>query len=104
MPTTGSRRGSPRAERSGTTVGTVVNGSTAPEGSTPPDGSGPVALVGSGEFLDVMVGVDAGLLAGRPARVAVLPTAAGLEGDERVDWWLELARGHYEAMGVETVA
>ena len=27
---------------------------------------GPVALVGSGEFLDVMVPVDAGLLAGRP--------------------------------------
>lgn len=64
---------------------------------------GPVALVGSGEFLKDMVPVDAALLAGRPARVAVLPTAAGLEGDERVDWWLDLARRHYGSMGVEAV-
>jgi cyanophycinase len=65
--------------------------------------AGPVALVGSGEFLEVMVPVDAALLAGRPARAAILPTAAGLESDERVAWWLELARSHYEAMGVEPV-
>jgi cyanophycinase len=64
---------------------------------------GPVALVGSGEFLEVMVPVDTALLADRPARVAVLPTAAGLEGDARVDWWLDLARRHYRAMGVEAV-
>jgi cyanophycinase-like exopeptidase len=64
---------------------------------------GPVALVGSGEFLEVMVPVDAALLAGRPARAAILPTAAGLESDERVAWWLDLARRHYEAMGVEPV-
>jgi len=65
---------------------------------------GPVALVGSGEFLDRMVAVDAGLLAGRPPRVAIIPTAASLEGAERVAWWLELGRRHYEAMGVESVA
>src|SRR5580698_885249 len=64
---------------------------------------GPVALVGSGEFLDVMVPVDAGLLAGRPARAAFLPTAASLEGEARVAWWLELGRRHYEGMGVEAV-
>jgi cyanophycinase-like exopeptidase len=63
-----------------------------------------VALVGSGEFLDAMVGVDAGLLAGRAPRVAILPTAASLEGEARVAWWLELGRRHYEAMGVEAVA
>ncbi|HVC71250.1 MAG TPA: Type 1 glutamine amidotransferase-like domain-containing protein [Acidimicrobiales bacterium] len=68
------------------------------------EASGPVALVGSGEFLDEMVAVDAGLLAGRPARVAIVPTAASLEGAERVAWWLELGRRHYEAMGVEAVA
>jgi len=66
--------------------------------------AGPVALVGSGEFLDVMVTVDAHLLEGRPRRAAVLPTAASLEGGERVAWWLELARRHYGAMGVEAVA
>jgi len=67
-------------------------------------GTGPVALVGSGEFLDPMVAVDAGLLAGRPPRVAIVPTAASLEGPERVAWWLDLGRRHYEAMGVEAVA
>jgi cyanophycinase len=66
-------------------------------------GLGPVALVGSGEFLDAMVEVDARLLAGRPPRVAVIPTAAAREGRARVAWWLELARNHYEAMGVESV-
>jgi cyanophycinase len=64
---------------------------------------GPVALVGSGEFLDVMAPVDAVLLAGRPSRVAVLPTAAGLEGDDRVAWWFGLAERHYRAMGVEPI-
>jgi cyanophycinase len=67
-------------------------------------GSGPVALVGSGEFLEEMEAVDAGLLAGRPPRVAILPTAASLEGSTRVAWWLELGRRHYEGMGVEAVA
>lgn len=65
--------------------------------------AGPVALVGSGEFLDGMIPVDAGLLEGRPPRVAVVPTAASLEGDERVAWWLDLAERHYGAMGVEAV-
>jgi cyanophycinase-like exopeptidase len=64
---------------------------------------GPVALVGSGEFLEVMVAVDAGLLAGRSPRAAFLPTAASLEGDARVAWWLDLGRRHYEAMGIEAV-
>jgi cyanophycinase len=70
----------------------------------PQASAAPVALVGSGEFLPVMRDVDAGLLAGRPPRVAVLPTAAGLEGDERVDWWLDLAAQHYGALGMEMVA
>ncbi|HXQ89984.1 MAG TPA: Type 1 glutamine amidotransferase-like domain-containing protein [Acidimicrobiales bacterium] len=65
--------------------------------------AGPVALVGSGEFLAVMEAVDAGLLEGRPRRAVVLPTAAAREGDERVAYWLELGRTHYEAMGVEPV-
>jgi cyanophycinase len=62
-----------------------------------------VALVGSGEFLEVMEPVDAGLLAGRPQRAVVLPTAAAREGDARMSYWLELGRKHYEAMGVEPV-
>lgn len=65
---------------------------------------GPVALVGSGEFLEAMVAVDAELLAGRPPRVVFLPTAAAEEGPERVRYWTDLGRAHYEAMGVESVA
>jgi cyanophycinase-like exopeptidase len=67
------------------------------------DTEGPVALVGSGEFLPVMAPVDAELLRGRPPRAAVVPTAAALEGEERLTWWLDLARRHYESLGVETV-
>src|SRR5207237_49542 len=47
-------------------------------------GAGPIALVGSGEFLPAMEAVDAALLAGRPARAVFLPTAAGAEGRARV--------------------
>jgi cyanophycinase-like exopeptidase len=47
--------------------------------------------------------VDAELLEGRPRRAVVLPTAAALEGDARVAYWLELGRTHYEALGVESV-
>lgn len=66
-------------------------------------GSGPVALAGSGEFLPVMQPVDSALLRGRPPRAAFLPTAAALEGDERVAYWLDLGRRHYQAMGIEPV-
>jgi cyanophycinase len=66
-------------------------------------GPGPVALVGSGEFLAVTEAVDAALLEGRPRRAVVLPTAAAREGDARMSYWLDLGRTHYEAMGVEPV-
>ena len=67
------------------------------------EGTGPVALVGSGEFLEIMAPVDAELLAGRPQRAVFLPTAAAEEGPERVRYWVELALSHYSAMGVEPV-
>jgi cyanophycinase-like exopeptidase len=63
-----------------------------------------VALVGSGEFLEVMVPVDAELLAGRPQRAVFLPTAAAEEGPERVRYWTDLATAHYASMGIEPVA
>jgi cyanophycinase len=66
-------------------------------------GPGPVALVGSGEFLAAMEPVDAALLEGRPRRAVVIPTAAAREGDARMSYWLELGRAHYQSMGVEPV-
>ena len=65
--------------------------------------SGPIALVGSGEYLPVMRPVDRHLLDGRPQRVVMLPTAAGQEGDERIRYWTELGLRHYEALGVEAI-
>jgi cyanophycinase len=68
-----------------------------------PSRAGPIALVGSGEFLPVMEAVDAALLDGRPARAVFLPTAAAPEGAERVDYWLRLGTEHYRRLGVEPV-
>lgn len=64
---------------------------------------GPIALVGSGEFLPQMVEVDRWLINGRPQRAAFLPTAAGEEGPSSVDRWLKLGTDHYRAMGIEPV-
>jgi cyanophycinase len=66
-------------------------------------GPGPIALVGSGEFLPAMETVDAALLDGRPARAVFLPTAAAQEGPERVDYWLRLGADHYHRLGAEPV-
>jgi cyanophycinase len=68
-----------------------------------PAAPGPVALVGSGEYLDAMVEVDRRLLSGRPQRAVFLPTAAAEEGNERIEYWLELGRSHFERLGVEAV-
>jgi len=65
--------------------------------------SGPIALVGSGEYLPVMTPVDRYLLDGRPSRVVMLPTAAGQEGDERIRYWTELGLNHYRSLGMEAV-
>ena len=64
---------------------------------------GEVALVGSGEFLPVMEEVDRRLLSGRHPVAVFLPTAAGQEGPERVDYWLDLGERHYERLGVRPV-
>jgi cyanophycinase len=66
-------------------------------------GFAPIALVGSGEFLPQMIGVDRWLLDGRPPRAAFLPTAAGEESAASVKRWLTLGRNHYARMGIEPV-
>ncbi|MGD1054368.1 MAG: Type 1 glutamine amidotransferase-like domain-containing protein [Candidatus Dormibacteria bacterium] len=64
---------------------------------------GPVALVGSGEYLPVMLEVEAALIAGRPARYVQLPTAAGEEGQASVARWIALGRQQAARLGVEAV-
>jgi cyanophycinase-like exopeptidase len=67
------------------------------------DASGPLALVGSGEFTPAMEEVDRELLRGRPGRVVFLPTAAALEGEARLRYWVDLGMAHYRRLGVEAV-
>ncbi|HWF58137.1 MAG TPA: Type 1 glutamine amidotransferase-like domain-containing protein [Candidatus Dormibacteraeota bacterium] len=62
---------------------------------------GPIALVGSGEFTPATEEVDRALLEGQRGRVVFLPTAAALEGDERIGYWVDLGRAHYQRLGVD---
>lgn len=65
---------------------------------------GELMLAGSGEFTPAMDEVDRELLAGlRPrARVAIVPTAAGLE--DTPDEWIAKGSEHFRALGAEPVA
>jgi cyanophycinase-like exopeptidase len=65
--------------------------------------AGPVALVGSGEYLPAMLEVEAALLAGRPPRYVQLPTAAGREGEASVARWIALGAAQARRLGVEAV-
>jgi cyanophycinase len=65
---------------------------------------GLIALVGSGEYLDVMNDVDRWLLAetGRASpRVACLPTAAGREGPDSIERWSTMGAAHFAKLGAD---
>lgn len=64
---------------------------------------GPLALVGSGEYTKAMLDVERDLIAGRPPRYVQIPTAAGREGEARLNYWVELGRAQAERIGVEPV-
>jgi cyanophycinase len=64
---------------------------------------GPVALVGSGEYLPVMAALEAGLMAGRPSRYVQLPTAAGMETPGSIARWIALGADQAARLGVEAV-
>lgn len=68
-------------------------------GSSP----GPLALVGSGEYLPVMAGVESALIEGRPPRYVQIPTAAAPEGKRRLQYWIDLGVAQAERLGVEPV-
>jgi cyanophycinase len=65
---------------------------------------GPIALVGSGEYLPVMLEIERELLEGRPQKYVQIPLAAGLEGDESLDYWVRLGREQAERLGVDAVS
>jgi cyanophycinase len=76
-----------------TSSGAQSSGSTA----------GPLALVGSGEYLPQMLDVEAALIAGRPPRYVQIATAAVPDGPGVVEKWHRLGREQAERMGVEAV-
>jgi len=68
---------------------------------------GPIALVGSGEYLPRMDQVDRLLLdrvGGASARVVVLPTAAGLEEPASPRRWAQAGVAHFTRLGADTEA
>lgn len=65
-----------------------------------------IALAGSGEYLPGMNDIDRFLLNTtkrdeRAPHVVCVPAAAGQEGDERVNYWLELGTAHFENLGAK---
>lgn len=64
---------------------------------------GPLALVGSGEYLPQMAPIEGALLAGRPPRYVQLATAAVPDGPDVVARWHALGRAQAERLGVEAV-
>ena len=57
-----------------------------------------IAITGAGEYLDTIRPYDKVLLDKLDEKPYVLsfPTAAGLESDERIQYWLNLADEHFE--------
>lgn len=64
---------------------------------------GPLALLGSGEYLPDMDDVERALLDGRPPRMVQLATAAAPEGPQRLRYWHDLGRAAARRLGVEPV-
>jgi cyanophycinase-like exopeptidase len=64
---------------------------------------GPLALVGSGEYLPSMAVIEAELLRDRPPRYVQVPTAAAGEGRQRLAYWVDLGRAQAERLGVQAV-
>jgi cyanophycinase len=64
---------------------------------------GPLALVGSGEYLPQMAEIEASLLAGRAPRYVQLATAAVPDGPDVVERWHRLGRQQAQRLDVEPV-
>lgn len=66
-------------------------------------GPGPLALVGSGEYLPQMADIEAALIEGRPPRYVQLATAAVPDGPSVVQYWHDLGTAQAQRLGVEPV-
>ena len=68
-----------------------------------PSAPGPLALIGSGEYLPVMLDIERDLMAGRGARYVQLATAAAPEGDDSLRRWHSLGAQQAARLGAEQV-
>src|SRR5665811_1558056 len=66
-------------------------------------GPGPLALVGSGEYLPQMAQLEGSLIAGRAPRYVQLATAATPDGPSVVERWHQLGIAQAVRLGVEAV-
>lgn len=64
---------------------------------------GPIALVGSGEYLPVMAQIETELIQGRGTKYIQIPTAAALEGEKSLNYWKELGISQANRIGVQAV-
>ena len=67
------------------------------------DLAGPLALVGSGEYLPVMTDFEAGLIAGRSPRYVQIATAAVPDGPATLERWHQLGIAQAQRIGVTPV-
>jgi len=65
---------------------------------------GPIALVGSGEYLPIMQDVESALIANRNPKYVQIPTAAAPEGAKSLNYWIELGKEQAQRIGVEPVS
>jgi len=65
---------------------------------------GPIALVGSGEYLPIMLEIERELLMGRPGKYVQIPLAAGLEGDDSFDYWVRLGKEQADRLGADAIS
>lgn len=64
---------------------------------------GPIALVGSGEYLPVMAQIEANLISGRGDKYVQIPTAAAQEGERSLNYWRDLGIAQAQRIGVQPV-
>lgn len=64
---------------------------------------GPIALVGSGEYLPVMAEIESELISGRGTKYIQIPTAAALEGDRSLNYWKDLGISQATRIGAQAV-
>ena len=65
---------------------------------------GPIALVGSGEYLPVMQEIETNLIANRNPKYVQIPTAAAPEGDASLNYWINLGKQQAQRMGVQATS